>query len=1258
MSSKENLTEHQSRYIQKDNYVTALNSEEDTGTPTYKDKFNQLLEKTNWLENAQEPAEFSSNNSQPLMASVITQVLYLPLEEEQYVNQFDEGRQGKFYLDIMQKTGANLELTFVKDQGLCIKVSGKPETVMKAQKEIFAWFQDQVLTTVPTPKEHHCFVKGKTGGKIQDLEQKDATNIQLLRPDNQSNWINIVDTKEVMKKALHNVLLISAEQDKCAAEKSHVKKAFYPFTPGPCNKTFDKIIQETEAPIHIPPPSVNQTQIGFTENKQQLDQAQAYVKDIFENTKKKTTPIDVEMKFQHKCTIGAKKNSVREILERTGISIEISPLESTSDSVTHHGESESLRKAFTKDSWKTKVYTVSSISVPSWLHRFIIGKKGCNISKITQNMPKIRIEFTEEDKITIKGPTEDVNYAQEQIEVIVKDLINRMDYAEINVDYKFHKHLIGKNGAIINQIEDRNKVSVLISPKNEKNNLIRIEGESQGVQQAKRELLELAGHLENEHSRDLIIEQRFHHVIIGRKGERIQDICKKFPEVKINFPDRAQKSDIVQLRGPKHEIEKCTQYLENVVTDIAESSYSVTIPIFKKPHRNVIERGGANIKKICAARNTKINPPSASGNSENIVISGKPANCEVACNWILSTQKHITNIAEVEIYIPSNLHKSLIDSKDCLIGSIMEECGRIHIHFPKTNSDLQRVIIRGPTQSVEKAKKKLLQLAEEKQTKSYVVILHVKPQYHKFLLSKNGGNVPKVCNETGACIIFPNPEDKDQELLTITGTEKAVKDAQKELEALITNLDNVVEDNILINPIYHHHFLMKGGQVLREMTEEYGGVIINFSHSGKQSNKVTIKGTKLCVEAAKKHIQEIIENLDTQVTTECVIPQKFHHFIMGPMCSRIQQITRDYNVQIKFPDKKENSVTNIDPVVQKNEEEIREKSTTEAADISPQKCDTIFISGRKEKCKAAMKALEALIPVTVEVDVPFDLHHYIIGQKGSEIQKIMDEFEVNIQMSAPGLESDTIFITGIAANVEQAKARLREQVKALQNEVEDQVLRNFKLKFTVDPKHYPKIIGRKGLVITQICLKHEVAIDFPSKGSNKIQDQITITGYENNTIAAQDTIMKMVHKFEETITKQIPLNHRVHGHIIGFHGKTIHKIMNQFQVDINFPSRRAPNPNIVTVIGLPNNVTKAIDHILSLEKHYLAVIKKHESQQEQRKKISLCKLSYAPCKSFAVKDVPCTENTIEKIPDINNFEDFPSLGHQVDPKGHSWRGKQ
>lgn len=43
-------------------------------------------------------------------------------------------------------------------------------------------------------------------------------------------------------------------------------------------------------------------------------------------------------------------------------------------------------------------------------------------------------------------------------------------------------------------------------------------------------------------------------------------------------------------------------------------------------------------------------------------------------------------------------------------------------------------------------------------------------------------------DSTGARIIFPTAEDKDQELITVIGTEEAVAEAQKELEALIKSL--------------------------------------------------------------------------------------------------------------------------------------------------------------------------------------------------------------------------------------------------------------------------------------------------------------------------------------------------------------------------------------------------------------------------------------------------------------------------------------
>ncbi|PIO38541.1 hypothetical protein AB205_0138790 [Aquarana catesbeiana] len=397
--------------------------------------------------------------------------------------------------------------------------------------------------------------------------------------------------------------------------------------------------------------------------------------------KKKTTSIAVEVrKSQHKYVIGPKGNSLQEILERTGVSVEIPPSDSSSETVILRGEPEKLGQALTEVYAKANSFTVATVSAPSWLHRFIIGKKGQNLAKITQQIPKVHIEFTEgEDKISLEGPTEDVTVAQQQMEVLVSDLISRMDFAEITIDHRFHRHLIGKSGTNINRIKEQYKVSVRIPQDSEKSNAIRIEGDPQGVQQAKKELLELALRM-----------------------------------VIINFPDPAHKSDIVQLRGPKNEVEKCTKYLQKMVTEMVENSYTISVPIFKQFHKNIIGKGGANSKKIREECNTKIDLPAENSNSEMIVITGKKTNCEAARDRILAIQKELANITEMEVSIPSKLHNSLIGAKGRFIRSIMEECGGVHIHFPSEGSGSDAVTIRGPAQDVERAKKQLLQLAEEK----------------------------------------------------------------------------------------------------------------------------------------------------------------------------------------------------------------------------------------------------------------------------------------------------------------------------------------------------------------------------------------------------------------------------------------------------------------------------------------------------------------------------------------------------------------
>uniref|UniRef100_A0AAZ3PY92 Vigilin n=1 Tax=Oncorhynchus tshawytscha TaxID=74940 RepID=A0AAZ3PY92_ONCTS len=1230
----ESFAEHLSGI--KDQEMTGGVPEDEAYIPTYLEAFPPLPENKGAPgDKSGEPAGAWGSKIRPIKASVITQVFNVPLEERRYKDnsQFgDGGEEAKVCLDIMQRTGAHIELSLAKDQGLSIMVTGKLDSVMKARKEIVSRLQTQASATVAIPKEHHRFVIGKNGEKLQELELKTATKIAIPRPDDPSLNIRITGTKEGIEKARHEILLISAEQDKRAVERLSLEKVFHPFIAGAYNRLVQELCQETGARVSIPPPSLHKDEIVITGEKEAVALAISRIRAIYDEKKRKTTTISVEVKkSQHKYIVGPKGNSLHEIMETTGVSVEMPPLDSCSETIILRGEPDKLGPALTQVYAKAKSVMVVEVTAPAWLHRFIIGKKGQNIGRITQQLPKVHIEFTDgEERISLEGPTEEVEQAQVQIQDIIRDLLVRMDYTDVNIDQRFHRHLIGKNGANINRIKEQYKVSVWIPQEPDRSGLVRIEGDPKGVQLARRELMEMAQRMENERTKDLIVEQKFHRAIIGQKGEKIKEVRDKFPEVMINFPDPAQKSDIVQLRGPKNEVEKCAKFLAKLIADLMENSFSLSIPIFKQFHKNIIGKGGANIKKIREETTTKIDLPTENSNSEMIVITGRKNHCEAARDRILAIQRELANIKESDVTIPAKLHNSLIGSKGCLVRAVMEDCGGVHIHFPSEGSGSDRVTVRGPAGEVERAKRQLLQLAEEKQVNNFTAELQAKPEYHKFLIGKGGVNIRGVRDRTGARIIFPSPDEPEQELITIIGREEAVRLAQKELETLVKNLDDVVEDSMVVETRHHRYFVCRRGQVLRELAEEYGGVAVSFPRTGTHSDRITLKGAKDCVEAAKRRIQEIIEDLEAQVSVEVAVPQRYHRAVMGPKGVRIQQITRDYEVQVKFPERDDN---NTEPPQENGD-------ASPEAEFVLRKCDVITISGRTEKCELAKIALLALVPVTEDVEVSFELHRYIIGQKGSGIRKMMEEYEVNIWVPQPEQQSDVIKVTGQVANVERAKSGLLERVKELQAEQEDRALRSFKVSISVDPKFHPKIIGRKGAVISQIRKDHDVNVQFPDKG-DELQDVIVISGYERNTEEARSAIELLVSTLQEMVSHDVHLDPRTHARIIGARGKAVRKTMEEFKVDIRFPQPGSEDPGRVTVTGLPESVDNAVDHLLNLEEEYVS--------DGRETIISIW--------SKRCSDVVCC--CVSQAPDMSNAEDFPTFGAGLAPKQTSaWGPKK
>merc|ERR1719266_3303915 len=445
-----------------------------------------------------------------------------------------------------------------------------------------------------------------------------------------------------------------------------------------------------------------------------------------------------------------------------------------SETITLRGPQEKLGLALTKVYEKANSVVNVSVACPTWLHKYIIGKKGTGIQKISQDLQKVHIGFNDDDNIKIDGPPDEVEKAKTELERQANELIKTTSFAEIKVDAKYHKHIIGKGGSTINKIKSETDVTINIPDTDSGVTVIRIEGNKAGVEKASKELNGMVDKMENEKEKDLIIENRFHRQLIGPKGENIEKIRKDFVNVQISFPDFGVKSDIVKLRGPKKDVDDCSKYFNKVTREMAESSYQVKVPIFKQFHKFVIGKGGANIRRIRDETDTKIDLPDSGSDSDMITITGKKPNVNKAVAEIQKIQNEMANITSQDVKIPAKIHNTMIGAGGKLIQSIMNECGGVAIKFPTHNSGSDKVTIRGPSEDVDKAVKLLNELADEKQLSGVTMEIRAKPQHHKFLIGKAGIHIQKIRDDTGARIIFPGSNDTDKEAIVIIGTQQAV----------------------------------------------------------------------------------------------------------------------------------------------------------------------------------------------------------------------------------------------------------------------------------------------------------------------------------------------------------------------------------------------------------------------------------------------------------------------------------------------------
>ncbi|KAH0551211.1 vigilin [Cotesia glomerata] len=1217
--------------------------------PTYDETFPELPGSCNHTTISN---QLPVNNSMRVGSKTVTTVFHVPLEERKldHSDKFGEGESMRTCQAIMKETNARIEISSSKSQTLSFVLSGVQSQVLEARRRILATFQTQASKQISIPKEHHRWILGKQRQRLNELEKNTATKINVPSVDVQSDIIVITGTKEGIEKAEHEIKVISDEQSRKAFERIVVPKIYHPFIRAFKDNTIG-MNANTSLRINIPPASVQNDEITIAGEKESVVAAKKKIESIYRDVEQRYSSVSVEVpKSQHKYVMGPRNTTITEILQLTGVSVEMPSPDSSTGTITLRGPQEKLGQALDKVYEKANSVRTATVEAPSWIHKYIIGRKGSNIKKITEDLPKVNVDFAENDnKIKIEGPPEEVEKVREQVEAHAQDLINKLTFVELKVDPRYFKHIIGKNGSKVNRLKEETNVFINIFEKDGQN-IIRIEGNQAGVTEAEAKLMKTVNKLENEKEKDVIIDHRHYASVIGKKGFNIKEIREKFNNVQITIPGPNEKDDVVKIRGPKLDVDRCHKYLMKLAKELDENSYSIEVPIYKQFHKFIIGRGGMNIRKIREETQTKIELPSEGSADEVIVITGKKENVEMARDMIKKIQNEMSNVVEEEVIIPPKYYNFLIGTGGKIIHSIMEDCGGVTIKFPTAESKSDKVIIRGVKEDVEKAKQQLLEQTNEKQLMSFSDTVRAKTIYHRFIIGRQGANIKKIRESTGARVVFPTDKDEDPEIITIIGKKEAVEKAKAELESTIKEIGNIVEDEITIDPKHHKYFVARRGGVLARIADECGGLQISFPRAGVDSDRVILKGSKECIEAAQQRMREIVHELESKITIECIIPQVHHRTVMGSKGSKVQMVTSEYDVQIKFPEREQINHDEQSLQEPQHEQQINgDKNEETEMNHNPPPCDIIRITGQPENVEKAKKALLDLVPITVQVDVPFDLHRLIIGKSGRDVRVLMSKYDVHINMSPADQKRDYIEICGAPANIEEAKQAILERVEDLEAKRQERALKSYELKFEVSPEFHPKLIGRGGVVIKKIRTDFDVQVDFPKKGDPE-ENIITITGFEKNTHEAKEEILKIVNGLTK---EEIKIDSAVHSRFIGARGKNIRRIMEDYKVEIKFPRKTDSDPDLVVIIGSEENVTDAREHLLNLEYEYLQDLEDRERTKSIRggKHESDRPLGSNESDSgFVVKGGPWEQQQLSQqprnAPDTASVADFPTfVGH-------------
>ncbi|KAI1822073.1 putative RNA binding effector protein Scp160 [Xylaria intraflava] len=882
----------------------------------------------------------------------------------------------------------------------------------------------------------------------------------------------------------------------------------------------------------------------------------------------------------------------------------------------------------------------ATISIPQSTRAHIIGKQGATIKSIQEKsgariqMPKANevVAGADDDDdtmidVVIEGNTHTAALARQLIEKIVGERAANASTKLKSIPAEFYPFIAGPNNSLMQALEAEHSVQIHVpqhlpwaaqvpqmpvsgqrpaffpSPHN---NHIQLAGDRAAVQAARAAIERRVQELQNElHMDQVDIRQGAHQFIIGERGIPSSDFFADTNCV-IILPSEPG-VDTVTVIGRADDVSNGLDKAMELATQVHTSVFNVAKHHSHAPGGESIYtrdlarylRQRKEIERLEKLYKININTPYTSGITspwELYAREGKNA---------LKAQKEMSSI--VSSHPPSRLATLPVDPffhsylRSDVTPKVQDSFG-VHMVVPDaSDAELPVLLVyEGPEvkddayeipqkppaaselrnfqQGLENARKHILDFInnqEKIETATLEVPVKFQDKLRKFIkkeqdaTTRPAGDIPVRVSVKGTTVTMRGPASS---VNTLVEKSAAFVEQEKEDEK-----ERGFSMKFEFPQKFANHLIGKAGSHINELREKFD-VDIQV-----QNGEVELRGPKAKAERARSHINSLGRQWADETTHHLKIEPKFHRELIGAQGGQILRLQNRYGVHINFP--KTNKPG-------KDDESIADASSESGKPRRQQGVDEVIVRGPKKGADDARDELYSLYQYlkehshTATVTVQQKQLPSLIGSGGTAMDELRQATGAKVDIPNDRNETpDTLVEITLRGNKEQVSAAksILEEKKAIFDDTISKTL-------VVDRKWHKNLIGQGGATLRDIVIKaggpedrrlQVRTVQFPKQDADG--NDIKIEGRRDVVDKIVASIEAFVSERENQVTETLDVPIEKHRTLIGRGGAAKRQLESQFNVSIDIP-RQGSGSTSVKLVGLPADVEKAKEHILSLIK--------------------------------------------------------------------------